>query len=448
MSDLHGDGRTPRDRSAGRAAGLAALAEACALALPVHLLVTEAGPAAIGPGAFAAVFLPAFAAAAWVVAAHRDRTWITGALVAASIAVGLWMGRDGVGAVAVILPATLLLVWRVTLVGSRDPATPMGTSFVVVAVALGLESIASTGAQPSWSVPLVALIPIAFCAALASRATTVWSEGDAREVAAEARGAWIRRSLRAGVGLALGMCAVAALGVRGGILDRFAAWLAPVGNLLASAFVWIAAQLARPFLWLAERANLDPEGVRRALARLQQDADEARRTAERTASGGSGLGRVFGFLLLSAVIVGLVALIRRSRPRAPSSAPAVPGPGTVTVTVAASGSEAAVARPRSVRLPADRVRRWYARTLVDLARAGIAKDPAATPAEFRDDVARRVPRIADGFAALTDAYQDVRYGAAVLDPAALGRLRETHRRLTRELRRTAPLRDPPPPAPA
>lgn len=439
--------RAPRERSAARAAGLAGLAAACALALPVHLLVTELGTAAVGPATFAALFLPLFAGAVWVVAAHRDRTWITGVLAVTSLGAGLWLGRDGLGAAAVILPVTLLLGWLVALVGLRDAATPIGASFVIVVAALGLESIVSTGAQPQWSVPLAALTPIAFCAALVSRAATVWSEGDAHEVAADARDAWIGRSLRAGVGLAVGMLAVAALALRGGILDRFAAWLAPVGNVLASAFAWIATQVARPFLWLAEQANLDPEGVRRALSRLQQDADQARRATERQATGGSGVGRVLGFLLLSVVIVALVLLIRRRRPTIRSSERAVQGPGTVTVST--SGSDRPdVPRADHVRLPADRVRRWYARTLVDLARAGIAKDPAATPAEFRDDVAGRIPTIADGFTTLTDAYQDVRYGAAVLDPATLGRLRDTHRRLTRELRRTTPVRDPPPPEPA
>lgn len=430
--------RAPRERSAARAAGLAGLAAACALALPVHLLVTELGTAAVGPATFAALFLPLFAGAVWVVAAHRDRTWITGVLAVTSLGAGLWLGRDGLGAAAVILPVTLLLGWLVALVGLRDAATPIGASFVIVVAALGLESIVSTGAQPQWSVPLAALTPIAFCAALVSRAATVWSEGDAHEVAADARDAWIGRSLGAGVGLAVGMLAVAALAVRGGILDRFAAWLAPVGNVLASAFAWIATQVARPFLWLAEQADLDAEAVRRVLSRLQQDADQARRAAERQATGGSGVGRVLGTLLLSALIVALVVLIRRRRPAIRSFDPAAPGAGAVAVTT--RGSEPpVVGRSGDVRLPADRVRRWYAQALVELARAGVAKDPAATPAEFRDDVAGRIPRIAEGFATLTDAYQEVRYGAAVLDAITLDRLRVTHRRLTREIRR--PIRD-------
>jgi hypothetical protein len=445
---LRGAGaRMPRERSAGRAAGLAALAEASGLALPVHLLVTGAGPATIGPGAFAAVFLPLFAGAAWIVAARRDRAWITGALAGASLAAGLWLGLAGFGAVGVTLPVTLLLGWLIALVGLRDPVTPMGTSFVIVTLALGVESILATGAQPSWSAPLVALIPIAFCAALVSRATTTWSEGDAREVAADARHAWIGRSLRASVGLVAGVLAVAALAVRGGILDRFAAWLAPVGNVLASVFVWIAAQAARPFLWLAERANLDPEGVRRALSRLQRDVDQARRATERQATGGSGVGRVLGFLLLSVVVVALVLVIRRRRPTIRSFGRAAQAPGTVTVSTGGS-DRPDVARPGHVPLPADRVRRWYAEALVGLARSGMAKDPSATPAEFRDDVAHRIPRIAEGFADLTEAYQEVRYGAAVLDAATLDRLRATHRHLTRELRRPTPVRDPPHAEPA
>jgi hypothetical protein len=69
-------------------------------------------------------------------------------------------------------------------------------------------------------------------------------------------------------------------------------------------------------------------------------------------------------------------------------------------------------------------------------RAGVAKDPAATPAEFLTEAIAAVPACADDFAALTRSYEDVRYGGAQLDRAALRRLSDGRRSLHRLLRRS------------
>ena len=81
-----------------------------------------------------------------------------------------------------------------------------------------------------------------------------------------------------------------------------------------------------------------------------------------------------------------------------------------------------------------------------LARRGLDKDPAMTPGEFAPGVAAAYPESAVDFDALTRAYEDVRYGSAHLDRAALRELDERRRRIISVLKRRAPsARDATPP---
>ena len=70
----------------------------------------------------------------------------------------------------------------------------------------------------------------------------------------------------------------------------------------------------------------------------------------------------------------------------------------------------------------DTVRRWYAEALLALERLGLPKPASRTPGEYLPDVARAFPESARGFTALTRAYEQVRYGALVLDRDAVWRL--------------------------
>ena len=74
--------------------------------------------------------------------------------------------------------------------------------------------------------------------------------------------------------------------------------------------------------------------------------------------------------------------------------------------------------------------------------------PAMTPAEFAPEVATAYPESAEGFEALTRAYEDVRYGSAHLDDATLRELDAYRRSILAALRRRAPsARAAPPPDP-
>ena len=65
-----------------------------------------------------------------------------------------------------------------------------------------------------------------------------------------------------------------------------------------------------------------------------------------------------------------------------------------------------------------------------------------TPAEFAPEVATAYPESADGFDALTRAYEDVRYGSAHLDDPTLRELNAHRRSILAALRRRAPSPDP------
>ncbi|MFM2418417.1 MAG: hypothetical protein RL385_3140, partial [Pseudomonadota bacterium] len=87
------------------------------------------------------------------------------------------------------------------------------------------------------------------------------------------------------------------------------------------------------------------------------------------------------------------------------------------------------------RLPASaqRVRRLYARLLIELARRGIARAPHVTPAQLRQLVADRDAHAAEVVTAISEVFERVRYGAGTVSE---GELRGLEQRL-RALRRAA-----------
>jgi hypothetical protein len=89
-------------------------------------------------------------------------------------------------------------------------------------------------------------------------------------------------------------------------------------------------------------------------------------------------------------------------------------------------------------LPADAVRRLYAEVLLALRRADVRKGPALTPAEFVPEVAEAFPACEAGFARLTRAYEDVRYGSLRLDPERVRALEREQRRIVVVVRDAGP----------
>ena len=418
--DAGGDGRT-------RAALLAGLAEGAVLALPVQ--VAFAG-AETGPGTvalFVLGFVPAFAAGVvWLRRASHDR----GSAATAGLAVAIVAALAAPGSLSRAVYAAAIGLVVTALAASlafRDWREPLWGAIAWCGLGIGAEAALSIGGGlATWRAPLALLIPTFVVSAFAARATTVWNE----EGAPRTDGLpWLRRSSRLLAGLTMTAVIAAVLALRNGALERLGAIATPIVAAVVAFVVDVVTFLLQPVFWLADQVHLDPEVMRRLGANFHRRVAEAR-----TDTGGSPLARTIGRFIGLAIVV-LVAWLawnglRRVRVRT-AAVRDTTSVGSATSTALPSGPEGGRRRSRGQRLPADRVRRWYAQMLLALDRAGIRKDPSTTPSEFVPQVADAFPAIADGFATLTGAYEDVRYGSLRLSGADLRELARAHRAMVR-----------------
>ncbi|HEX6230858.1 MAG TPA: DUF4129 domain-containing protein [Actinomycetota bacterium] len=417
-----------------RAAGLAALAEAGVAYLPLHLILTEARAIAFDVGTLAAPFLVAYVAGTLLACRFRaSRSLATGALLVALLT-GLYLGRGDLNRSVFTVVVSLLVGLRVVSLGVRDWRAPIDSELGWGAVALGIESILSGGSQPQWRPLLAIFVPMFFAAALASRASTVWTGAGASDLDERVRVAWIRRALVTTGGLLVAMVTAVMLGVRGGVFDRVGGWLAPVANAAASFLVFLLAQAARPVFWLVDRLGIDPEAFRRFLEDLRERGLARRAEEELERPGPSLWQRVLAFLAFAGAAYALYRVLRRFRPRlAPEERPAPEGTATATTLPV---EEAAPPRRSSLRreLPVDAVRRMYAEALIALRARELSKEPSLTPGEFAPVVMDAFPEVGEGFRQLTRAYEDVRYGDLRPDRETLSGLEASHRRVLAVLR--------------
>ena len=426
-----GDVARPETREL-RACGLAALAEAGVLVLPLWLVLTETRGLHIGVMALAVPFVAVYVGGALL--ACRFRASRNVALVAATLAVlaGLWLGHGGMNRTVFAVLICLLVAFRLVTLALRDWRLPIHAEVGWFAVALGLEVLVAAGATREWHAPLLLIVPLFFVAAFASRASTVWTFGAAGELDERVRRAWIRRALLATTALVGAMIAAVVLSIEGGVFDRIGRWLTPVADAVASAFAWVLSQAARPVFWLVDRLGIDPNAVRDWLNGLRNGA-VGRTLNEQHAAGESFVQRMLGLLVFAAIGYAVYRAIRRFRP--PTGAE--PEPRAVGTQSESSLEVAELPpRPRFRREPpADTVRRWYAEALWALRRRDVVREPWQTPAEFAPVVAEAVPACAEEFGELTRAYEDVRYGSLRFDDASLGRLRTGQERIMGTLAR-------------
>jgi Domain of unknown function (DUF4129) len=415
-----------------RACALAALAEAGVLALPVWLVLTEARGLRIGVMALAVPFVSVYVGGALL--ACRFRASRNVAFGAATLAVlgGVWLGHGDLNRIVFAVLVCLLVAFRLVTLALRDWRVPIHAEIGWFALALGLEVIVAAGATDEWRGPLLLFVPLFFVAALASRASTVWTSGGVGELDERVRAAWIRRALIATGALVGTMATAVILSVEGGVFDRIGAWLTPAANAVASFIAWLLSQAARPIFFLVDLLGIDTERVREFLNRLREGA--AGRAIDQRHAGPPGiLQRMLGFVVFAAIGYAVFRAIRHFRPPA-GAEPEPRAPGTLT-----KGSlETPVAAPSRSRLrrelPADAVRRWYAETLLELRRLDVVREPWQTPTEFAPVVAEAVPACANEFERLTHAYEDVRYGSLRLDRAELRELEGGQKRIAASLR--------------
>ena len=422
---------TPEAREL-RACALAALAEAGVLVLPLWLVLTETRGLNIGVMALAVPFVGAYVAGA--VLACRFRASRSVAIVAAVVATlaGIWLGHGEINRTVFAVLVCLLVAFRLVTLALRDWRLPIHAEVGWLALALGLEVMIAAGANREWHGPLLLIVPVFFVAALASRASTVWSFGAAGELDEHVRAAWIRRALVATGALLGAMVAAVALSVEGGVFDSIGTWLTPAANAVASFLAWVFSQAARPIFWLVDLLGIDPRKVRELLESLRNGRVGRALTEQRTA-GETFVQRMLGLLVFAAIAYAVFRAIRRFRP--PEGVE--PEPRAVGTHAEAPMAQVDPLPPRPRfrhEPPADRVRRWYAEALWALRRREIVREPWQTPAEFAPVVAGAVPSCADAFGELTRAYEDVRYGSLRIDAAELGRLEAGQERIMAAVR--------------
>ena len=420
-------GTTPPEARELRACGLAALAEAGVLVLPVWLVLTETRGLEIGVVALAVPFVAAYVGGALLACRFRaSRNVAFGAAMLAVLS-GIWLGHGDLNRIVFAVLVCLLVSFRLVTLALRDWRVPIHAEVGWFALALGLEVMVAAGATDEWRGPLLLFVPLFFVAALASRASTVWTSGGAGELDERVRAAWIRRALIATGALVGAMAAAVILSVEGGVFDRIGVWLTPAANAVASFFAWVLSQAARPIFFLVDLLGIDPERVREFFERLREGAagralNQRQRGAARDLAADAGVPGVRGDRLRR--VPGDPALPAAGRRRARAPRPRDPDRG------GAARGRGAAPRPRFRREPpADTVRRWYAEALWALRRREIVREPWQTPAEFAPVVAGAVPSCADAFAELTRAYEDVRYGSLRIDPTAIGRLEAGQQRI-------------------
>ncbi len=420
------------DRRELRACGLAALAEAGVLALPMWLLLTETRGLGISVLAFTVPFVAVYVGGAVLACALRAARGVAiGAVVLAAIA-GAWLGRGDANRIVFAVVVCLLIAFRLVTLALRDWRQPIHAELGWFALALGLEVIIASDATPEWRSALLVIVPLFFVAGLASRASTVWTSGGAGQLDDRVRGVWIRRAVLATGALMGAMLLAVGLSVRGGVLDRIGGWLTPMANAAASFLVWGLSQAARPVFWLVDLIGIDPDGVREFFESLREDA--ARRAAARDPTPGAPAAwqRLLALCIFAAIGYAIFRAIRRFRPPAGGADPDL---GVPSGTGESTLPEPSVpARPRFRREPpADAVRRMYAASLDALHERDLEKDPWQTPAEFAPVVREAFPECATEFTELTRAYEDVRYGSLRLDDETIRRLEAGQRRIAAAL---------------
>jgi len=420
-------GTTRPERRELRACGLAALAEAGILVLPMWLVLTEARGLKIGVTALAVPFVAVYVGGAMLACRFRtSRSVAIGAAILAALA-GVWLGHGDLNRTVFAVFICLLVSFRLITLALRDWRLPIHGEIGWFALALGFEVIVAAGATHEWRGPLLLFVPLFFVAALASRASTVWTSGGAGELDERVRAAWIRRALIATGALLGAMAAAVVLSVEGGVFDRIGVWLTPAANTVATFFAWLLSQAARPVFFLVDLLGIDPGRVREFLDGLREGA-MGRALNQRQAGPPEIWQRMLGFVVFAAIGYAVFRAIRLFRPPA-GAEPESPVAGTQTEGALET---AAVAPPRlrlRRELPADAVRRWYVETLLALRRLDIVREPWQTPTEFAPVVAEAVPACANDFERLTRAYEDVRYGSQRLDPNAIGRLEAGQQRI-------------------
>ncbi|HYT29988.1 MAG TPA: DUF4129 domain-containing protein [Actinomycetota bacterium] len=446
--DVAGD--APFDLRSAWPAGLAAVAEAGILFLPLRFLVQDLVPARGGPFVAYVLFVGGFVGSVAVVTALRRFPAVPTALVAVAMAVGVlqataWGGGPLGGAAGVVL-LSVAVAFRVATLAYREWQDPVTRSFGVGAVVALLEIVVGAGPGGGWKrmAPLVAAQ--FFLGSLASRAASVrleeWrsSGGSPAEVPAGVAGPprhvrWAGALLAC---LALALGASVLLGGRGGSLALLGQVVFPVIAALVTVFLFVLANALRPVFWLLEKLHVNLlRGLQHVLERFR--AGRPKPLVARHLPPPGPAQRLVGLLILVAVVALLVWGLRRQRRKLARTSTWLTGEMGTEEVAGATRSRGRRWRGRRRRreLPADAVRRWYAEALVALEDRGFEKPSSKTPDEFLAAVRRAFPAAGPPFERLTGAYDDVRYGGLHVEERTADLLEEQQPGLLETFRHSA-----------
>jgi Domain of unknown function (DUF4129) len=427
-------------RASVPAAALAALAESGIVYLPLEVVARETTLAASGGFfrhylAFAALFVAGTALATALRRSRRFGVAVVAGAVAVGVAQSAWWGGGGTAGALVAVGLGLAAGLRIATLALRDWRDPIQASFGWGAGVLLAEIVLASGAGQSGFLAVIA--PQFFVASLASRAASVrLAEGPGLNRRDARRWTRLALGLAAAGGVLVGVAAV--LGAHGGVLEVVVRVvpLAIYGLLYGLSFV--ALQALKPVGWVLGRIGWDIRGVQAVFARFRRRVGGLVDDAPSPGEAGAALWqRALGLALILAALGLLTWLIIRRRrewawaDRAQPEITEADRPAAPRLTSRRRG------RRRRRELPEDAVRRWYAETLLDLERRGTVRPATATPGEFLGDVGEAHPDCAASFAALTRAYEDVRYGGRRPDPSDLSAL-AVHREVLAEAIHRAP----------
>lgn len=414
-----------------REVALAGMAEACLLALPAHLVISESGGTRVGVATFAAMFVAAFTGSVYLLSRFRHVRDLPLAIGVIAAGVGIATAGGDLRATVLSVAISALVTVRAARIAFRGRLDPLHGEIAWGAAGLGVEALlaAAGGSLQTWRLPLSILIPTFFIASFASRALSVWDDPDVEQ---EDRSRWLANAHLLSWCFAALMFVGAILGLRGGSLERLGELATQGIGWVLFALIHVLLFLARPIFWLFERIHLNPEALRRVLDRLKDGLGAA---ASDPSGSDSGLpwARLLGFLVLALIVFAAYRSLRRIRP--PSDVPVAPASPMRVSESALPVDDVLPAGRRRRELPADRVRRRYAEALLALERSGLTKEGSLTPAEFAPIVAEAYPSAREGFGALTRAYEDVRYGGLRPGEPELRDLDRRHHELLQALRR-------------
>ena len=407
-------------------AALAALAESGVVYLPVALFAQQAALAHGGPLANYPLFALLYTAGVALATPFQRSPVMPVVISVGAIVVGLaqgsvW-GHGGPAGALTMLLISLLVALRMVSLAVRDWRNPFHEAFLIGAVCLFIELAVAVNVKAGWEPILPVIVTVFFLGSLASRMASVRLTGE-HEGRVEHSSEWLRLPLKLLGALAILLVIGWLLGGKGGGIQLAGRALFPLIDLVVTVVAFVMSQIFRVVasIVVALHVHVDPNALKKLMDRIFLTRNRA--SVSHKVGKVGWVQRVLGLLGLVGLIAGVFWAIRRRKAVADVSDPRAKRTDEIRfLPKARIRMSESMGRRLRREMPADTVRRWYAEALVLLEDRKLPKPASATPGEFLVDVSRHFPECRSGFAALTRAYEHVRYGSLVIDRAKLALL--------------------------